>query len=570
MSSNLVNTICSMDNDEYKDIIIKDYKKYNLDEYSVFEIVKSMSINAIKSILDNHTLYSFTDRDLVKVVNLIDDISYKKKIISNYKYYCFDNEDIANIITSFSDEDKKEYIDINNRYNFNSYCRSIIIDSIKDEKYKFSIITKYRDYGLSSSDVSYIVSGFKDKEKFISSILSNYKEYGFDLSFLANIVSLMSDRDKKAIVIENKYGFDTLSLCSIVSSFSDESERNSILSKLYEKGAFGYINLTSSICLPHEMTIGIEIETEGKNSRFINTDILPSGWDIHFDTTLNKGTEVVSPILHSGDEKEIAKVCSILTSLEQSISGNCAGHIHIGANYFGNDVESFKILLEMFANAERILFLISNKTGDIPREKSFRFAIPITSKIVNKNISFDSINDMNGFSKNIHDIQDMYAKPRYSSINFENLNIPLQNTIEYRTPNGTLDPNVWIDNINLFGGLMVASRNISFAFKKSYDSMTDEDKKFLYLYEKLKDVNISDLERLELLLSLLPSSIDKNIYLDRYDVNSKLVNGLKTGEILDIISAFRPIRITTCSNELKEKVIEGYKNYVSNKNVSLR
>ena len=568
--SSLVNTICSMDNDEYKNSIIKDYKKYGLDEYSVFEIIKSMSVSSIKNILNNHTLYSFTDRDLVKIVNLIDDVSYKKRIISNYKYYSFDKEDIAFIISSFPDEDKKEYIDVYNKYYLDSYCRSIIIDSINDESYKYSIITKYKDYCLSSFDVSYIISGFKNKDEYISSILSNYKEYGFDLSFLSNIVSLMSDNDKEKIVIDNEYGFDTLSLCNIISSFNDESKRDSILSMLYEKGVFGDNKLISNICLPSEMTIGIEIESEGENSRKINTKMLPSGWDIHFDTTLNKGTEIVSPILHSGDEKEISKVCNLLTSLGQSISGNCAGHIHIGADYFNNDVESFKILLEMFANAEKILFLISNKAGDIPREKSFRFAIPITSKIVNKNINFDDINDVNSFSKNIHNIQDMYAKPRYSSINFENLNIPLQNTIEYRTPNGTLDPNVWIDNINLFGGLMIASRNISFVLKKSYDSMTDDDKKNLYFYEKLKDVNISDRNRLKCLLNLLPSGIDKNVYIDRYDVNSKLVKGLKTDEILDTISVFRPIRITTCSDELKKKVLEGYKNYVNDKKVSLR
>lgn len=569
MKANLISNICSM-SDKYKDSIIKNYKKYGLDEFSVFEIIKSMNISSIKNILNNHTLYSFTDRELVKIVNLIDDVSYKKTIISNYKYYSFDKEDIAFIISSFPDEDKKKYIDLDNKYYLNSYCRSIIIDSISDESYKYSIITNYKNYGLSSFDVSYIISGLKNKDEYISSILSNYKEYGFDLSFLADIVSLINDSDKESIVLENKYNFSPLLLADIVTTFNDDSKRNSIFDKLYDKGVFGNIKPTNSICLPSEMTIGIEIESEGENSRKINTKMLPFGWDIHLDTTLNKGTEIVSPILHSGDEKEIAKVCNLLSSLGQSISGNCAGHIHIGADYFGNDVESFKILLEMFANAEKILFLISNKAGDIPREKSFRFAIPITSKIVNKNINFDDINDVNSFSKNIHNIQDMYAKPRYSSINFENLNIPLQNTIEYRTPNGTLDPNVWIDNINLFGGLMIASRNISFVLKKSYDSMTDDDKKNLYFYEKLKDVNISDRNRLKCLLNLLPSGIDKNVYIDRYDVNSKLVNGLKTGEILDIISVFRPIRITTCSNELKEKVIEGYKNYVNDKKVSLR
>ena len=117
---------------------------------------------------------------------------------------------------------------------------------------------------------------------------------------------------------------------------------------------------------------------------------------------------------------------------------------------------------------------------------------------------------------------------------------------------------------------MIASRNISFVLKKSYASMTDDDKKNLYFYEKLKDVNISDRNRLKCLLNLLPSGIDKNVYIDRYDVNSKLVKGLKTDEILDTISVFRPIRITTCSDELKKKVLEGYKNYVNDKKVSLR
>lgn len=568
MKSNLVSNICSMDNDEYKDSIIKNYEKYGFDEFSAFEIVKSMSIDSIKKIIENHTLYSFTDRDLVKIVNLIDDVSYKEKIISNYKHYCFDLEDVACVIVSFPDEYKKEFIS-NNKYKFDSYCKSIIVDSINDEEYKYNIITKYKDYDLCYSDVSYIVSGFRNKDKYIFDLLSNYKEYGFDSYFIASIVFLMSDKNKEKIVFDNKYDFSPLLLCDTISSVSDESKRISIFNKLYSKGVFGDIKLTSSICLPPEMTIGIEIESEGKNSRSINTLMLPSGWDIHLETTLNKGTEVVSPVLHSGDDKEISKVCNLLSSLGQYVSSNCAGHIHIGANYFGDDVECFKVLLEMFSNLEKIMFLISNSAGDIPREKAFKYAIPITPKIVNKSINFDSINDVNSFSLNIHNVQDMYSKPRYSSINFENLSIPLQNTIEFRIPNGTLDPNVWITNINLFGGLMVAAKNISMALKKSFENTTDDDKKNLYFYEKIKDVNISDLDRLKCLLNILPSSMNKDVYLERYEVNTTLVEKLRTGEILDTISVFRPIRITTCSDELKEKVIDGYKDYIKS-NVSIR
>lgn len=116
---------------------------------------------------------------------------------------------------------------------------------------------------------------------------------------------------------------------------------------------------------------------------------------------------------------------------------------------------------------------------------------------------------------------------------------------------------------------MVAAKNISMALKKSFENTTDDDKKNLYFYEKIKDVNISDLDRLKCLLNILPSSMNKDVYLERYEVNTTLVEKLRTGEILDTISVFRPIRITTCSDELKEKVIDGYKDYIKS-NVSIR
>ena len=59
------------------------------------------------------------------------------------------------------------------------------------------------------------------------------------------------------------------------------------------------------IKLPKNMTIGIEIESEGKNSNLIRKIInnLKSDWKEEIDTSLNSGIEVKSPIIYGNDQK---------------------------------------------------------------------------------------------------------------------------------------------------------------------------------------------------------------------------------------------------------------------------
>lgn len=45
---------------------------------------------------------------------------------------------------------------------------------------------------------------------------------------------------------------------------------------------------------------------------------------------------------------------------------------------------------------------------------------------------------------------------RYYGINFKK-----QDTIEFRLSNGTLNANTWIENINLFGGIIKVAQNIA-------------------------------------------------------------------------------------------------------------
>lgn len=233
------------------------------------------------------------------------------------------------------------------------------------------------------------------------------------------------------------------------------------------------------------------------------------------------GVEVVSPVL-TGDmeenSKQIKKVCSRLTNLGQHVSERCGGHIHIGSDYL-TTVESWTNLIEIWGNTEEILYTISNKAGEIPREGLEEFASPISG-------NFEEL--LNSGTVNLQDENDLkeFAKSsqtsRYYGINFTNLGNE-RNTIEFRLSNGTLDPKTWIENINLFGGIIRASEDLAMIQLKAEEGRTDDEKKLLDNFNKLKDSKLSNEEKLEAMLSIVISEEDKDVYRTRYKENSRLI-----------------------------------------------
>lgn len=87
--------------------------------------------------------------------------------------------------------------------------------------------------------------------------------------------------------------------------------------------------------------------------------------------TMGSGLEVVSPILRDNNEdiEDIYMVCNMLQEAEQEIGNCCGGHVHIGSDYLTSK-ESYANLFEIWGNAERIMYIISNEKGKIPRRKA--------------------------------------------------------------------------------------------------------------------------------------------------------------------------------------------------------
>ena len=284
------------------------------------------------------------------------------------------------------------------------------------------------------------------------------------------------------------------------------------------------------VTLPDKMTIGVEIESEGLASREEIAGIIGNlSWKLKPDDTLDDGIEAVpsSGLTPSTAGDEIYGACKALCLSGQTISERCGGHIHIGADYL-TDLQDWKNLRTIWNDTEKILYIISNRKGEIPRKGVLVYARPISGNDESKQetINLENESDLEKFIVGTKIIQGT----RYSGINYCNVGRKEKNTIEFRLPNGTLDPTTWIENINLFGGLVRVSHELSKIMLKSEEQRTEEEKKMLYNYEVIQ-MEQDERKVAEALIGLCVSQEQMQTYLDRYDENSELLE--KTPELND-------------------------------------
>lgn len=307
----------------------------------------------------------------------------------------------------------------------------------------------------------------------------------------------LTDREKLILILNTKNG-------NMIENFINNKEDN-----------------IKKINLPEGMTAGIEIEAEGFGTL---RQTLFNGWRAKQDNSLKDGTEIVSPILlgTEKDSNEIYNICNMLKMLKSNVSERCGGHVHIGADYL-TTYQSYINLVEIWGNVEEILYLISNQEGEITRfEAVSKYAVPISEKIDDA-LKKGTINitDEMQLSDFVHQLQ-LAQYSRHTGINFMNISNPYKKTIEFRISNGTIEPETWVENINLFGGIISASEKLNKIQLKIEEERTEEEQQYLKKFEKLKDTTILREEKLENLLELTVPKEEREIYRNRYKVNSKI------------------------------------------------
>jgi hypothetical protein len=108
--------------------------------------------------------------------------------------------------------------------------------------------------------------------------------------------------------------------------------------------------------------------------------------------------------------------------------------------------------------------------------------------------------------------------------------------------NGTLNPKTWIDNINLYAGIVRVSEELAQIQKKPEQNRTEAEKEKITLFERIGREKLDERQMLDILLTLSISPERRGVYRERYEANSELLeNDSKIRNALEKRLASEPI-----------------------------
>ncbi len=401
--------------------------------------------------------------------------------------------------------------------------------------------------GFSAEEIALLALASKDAEIIKNSINSRTMLRG---ETVANLLLECEDKEILLDAINHPidYKLGTAAICQIaskgcfsketlekVSVFNETEEGKMALTLLIGEDPFPKIHISdidAEIDIPEEMLFGIEIESVGSFAEAIAIrKTFLDDWIAKKDLSLRgsegeSGVEVVSSILTGNNKKNterIKKITEILKAAGEYANSSCGAHVHIGANFLTSK-QAFDNFRELWANNEKILFIISNKEGEIPRSFINSYSSPVSGDFeeqLSDTVQINNEEDLDSFKNAIAKNQ----KTRSKAINFTNLIEGGKGTIEFRLSNGTVSPKTWIENINLYAGLIRVSQELSLIQQKTPSERTDDENEKLAIFDSLgTNSSLKEEDRLEYLLNLaITDSKKREVYRRRYQINSVLL-----------------------------------------------
>lgn len=275
-----------------------------------------------------------------------------------------------------------------------------------------------------------------------------------------------------------------------------------------------HLEYRNTLNLKQTTTFGYEIEFENADINLIYNYLKSKNeeWFLLFDPSLKKGAEIPTPILKDNKKtwNEIKELCDFL-KMHSEIEDNCGGHIHIGKQVLGESNKSLLNFLKLWSTYEHVIYYFSYGENDKPREAIKEYAKPISN---------DFWKTYNEYKDNIlvpkEEIIEKVTVTRNRGVSLKYLLFyerPDIDTIEFRCPNGTLNPIIWQNNTKLFVKLLEYSKNPNF------DNTTIQlrHKKRENIYSNLNKYNIIYLnDALELSDLIFTNNLDKIYFLKQY------------------------------------------------------
>ena len=283
-----------------------------------------------------------------------------------------------------------------------------------------------------------------------------------------------------------------------------------------------YLELRDSIGNYINDTAGFEFEFEDANKYKIIRSMTKyqfnfRDYKIYEDDSIPDGYEISTPILNvsSINWNRIKNLCYIIKK-NGFIGNNCGAHIHMGAQVLNNNIISLTNFTTLIIAYENILarFFYGNFINE--RLAMHTYAQPVASKWYDeyrrfKSPSFKTFTPLNL----INILSGYYEKNQF--INLSNISHLgedyVNNTFEYRAPNGTLDPIIWQNNLNLIIKLMKYCNN-NFFNLKLIENRIQKNISYFGDYKHYREIDLES--ALELCDLIFYKNIDKVYFLRQY------------------------------------------------------
>lgn len=295
------------------------------------------------------------------------------------------------------------------------------------------------------------------------------------------------------------------------------------------------LEMRPTLDLPQIVTFGVEIEfgcpnvTETFSQLKQELEQCDKNWKLEEEVT-NYGLEATSDILTNKKKtwKTIKRVCKLISKygVESSLSG---GHVHIGAHLLqrNDDCYTFVKLLTAYEN-----LLYRFGYGEYLNAKSrLWYAKPMSAQweeaLQMKNESFYGFVSQTALNRE----QSVNLKAFFNQYqSYQN-----NNTIEFRFPNGTLNPIIWQNNINVFSKMMLYVQNGSInhdlldarilnnhKLKPIVLKFNDRKQQFPLEMQNIQEYEKVDIEEaLEFSDLIFNNNLDKIYFLKQYYKNGK-------------------------------------------------
>lgn len=281
--------------------------------------------------------------------------------------------------------------------------------------------------------------------------------------------------------------------------------------------------------LDSRLLFGLEIEWEGRNWALLREFLRDNmnGWILATDGSLDTGGEIKSPRLTDkrSSWQDLQMICDYLKQIAAVADEKTGGHIHFGANIFGDDLDSFLNFLKTYAIYENIFFRFYYGEFLRHRNTSYTRSQKIAWKIRKYLKEIETIDDLN-------DGHIILRNDRTQSINFQNLRFGdksvNKNTLELRVPNGSIEEIIWQNNVNAFGKFIL--KTISDDIDRDYINQTfnniSEDSVNPLLYSEICLSKV-----LEFVDLIFDNDLDKFYFLRQYLRNYEENYGLEENKL---------------------------------------